>query len=290
MTIEAKQEIENVKHTYAYYPGCSLHSTAREYNVSTLAVCQTLGIELRELSDWICCGASSAHSTSHLLSLALPAHILKLAGENSLPLAVPCAMCFSRLKFTIHELKDKNILDLVSRTIGQRPDDSVVVEHLLQVLAHDDISFPIQRSLAGLKVACYYGCLLVRPQSVVDFDDEENPQIMDRLLMQMDAENIDWGLKTACCGASMPFARPDIVKKLSRRILSHAKESGADCVAVACPMCHSNLDMYQEKKTSLPIFYFTQLIGLALGFRPEEMLLDKHITDPLPLLRTKGLT
>jgi len=290
MTAELKQEIENTERAYAYYPGCSLHATAREYDASARAVCQKLGIELRELRDWICCGASSAHSTSHLLGLALPAHTLKLAEEAGLPLAVPCAMCFSRLKFTLHELKDKNVMDLVSRAIGQSPDGSVVVEHLLKVLSDENISLSVKRPLAGLKVACYYGCLLVRPQTVVDFDDEENPQMMDRLLVQLGAESIDWGLKTACCGASMPFARPDIVKKLSSRILSHARESGADCIAVACPMCHSNLDMYQEGNASLPIFYFTQLMGLALGFSPKEMLLDKHVTDPLPLLNTKGLT
>ncbi|MCJ7522078.1 MAG: CoB--CoM heterodisulfide reductase iron-sulfur subunit B family protein [Dehalococcoidia bacterium] len=286
-----------VEQVYSYYPGCSLHATAAEYDVSTRLVCQKLGVELRELEDWVCCGASAAHSTDHLLSLALPAHTLKQAEEKGLPLAVPCAMCFSRLKFTLHELENKDTLDLVSGAVGKELSTAVTVKHMLQVLADEDIPLPIVKPLSGLKVACYYGCLLVRPPEVVGFDDAENPQTMDHLIERLGAEAIDWGLKTSCCGAGVAFARLDVVLKLSHRILSLAQKSGADCVAVACPMCHANLDMYQKdmtakfgQKTELPVLYFTQLIGLSLGFSPKELLLDKHITNPLPMLREKKLT
>ena len=286
-----------VEQVYSYYPGCSLHATAAEYDVSTRLVCQKLGVELRELEDWVCCGASAAHSTDHLLSLALPAHTLKQAEEKGLPLAVPCAMCYSRLRFALHELENKETLDLVSRTIGRELSTAVTVKHLLQVLADEDIPLPIVKPLSGLKVACYYGCLLVRPPEVVGFDDAENPQTMDHLMERLGAEAIDWGLKTNCCGAGVAFARLDVVLKLSHRILSLAQKSGADCVAVACPMCHANLDMYQKDmtvklgwKTELPVLYFTQLMGLSLGFSPKELLLDKHITNPLPMLREKKLT
>ncbi len=282
---------------YSYYPGCSLHATAAEYDVSTRLVCQKLGVELRELEDWVCCGASAAHSTDHLLSLALPAHTLKQAEEKGLPLAVPCAMCFSRLKFTLHELENKDTLDLVSGAVGKELSTAVTVKPMLQVLADEDIPLPIAKPLSGLKVACYYGCLLVRPPEVVGFDDAENPQTMDHLIKRLGAETIDWGLKTSCCGAGVAFARLDVVLKLSHRILSLAQKSGADCVAVACPMCHANLDMYQKdmaakfgQKTELPVLYFTQLMGLSLGFSPKELLLDKHITNPLPMLREKKLT
>lgn len=294
--VESKGSKSVAERAYAYYPGCTLLTTAKEYDVSARLVCQRLGIDLRELEGWICCGASAAHSTTRLLSLALPAHTLKLAEEKGLPLAVPCAMCFSRLKFTVHEIEDKGTLDAVSRAIGQSLSNKVVVEPLLKVLADESISIPVERSLSGLKVVCYYGCLLVRPPAVVDFDDAENPQTMDQLMERLGAEAIDWGLKTTCCGAGMPFARPDIVLKLSHRILSLSKQSKADCVAVSCPMCHSNLDMYQKEMTAkygerieLPILYFTQLMGLALGFSPKELLLDKHFTDPLPMLRRKKL-
>jgi len=282
--------------TYSYYPGCSLHSTGAEFDVSARLVCQKLGIDLRELEGWICCGASAAHSTDHLMSLALPAHTLKLAEASGLPLAVPCAMCYSRLRFTLHEIKDRDTLDLVNRAIGTELGEPVAVESMLQVLADESISLPITKSLNGLKVACYYGCLLARPPEVVAIDDAENPQIMDRLIERLGAEVIDWGLKTSCCGAGVAFPRLDVVLKLSHRILSLAQRSGADCIAVACPMCHANLDMYQKDMTAkfkdntgLPVLYFTQLMGLALGLSPKELLLDKHFTDPLPVLREKEL-
>ena len=282
--------------SYSYYPGCSLHSTGAEFDVSARLVCQKLGIDLHELEDWICCGASAAHSTDHLMSLALPAHTLKLAEAKGLPLAVPCAMCYSRLRFTLHEIEDRDTLDLVNRAIGTELGKPVAVESMLQVLADESIPLPITKPLNGLKVACYYGCLLARPPEVVAIDDAENPQIMDRLIERLGAEVIDWGLKTSCCGAGVAFPRLDVVLKLSHRILSLAQRSGADCIAVACPMCHANLDMYQKDmaakfkdKTGLPVLYFTQLMGLALGLSPKELLLDKHFTDPLPVLREKEL-
>jgi len=282
--------------TYAYYPGCTLHSTAKEYDVSARLVCEGLGIELRELEDWTCCGASSAHSTSDLLSIALPARELQAAEEMGLPLAVACAMCFSRLKFAIHELNDQEIRGLVSDIIGGELRNAVEVVHLLQVLDEDREAILLKRPLTGLKVACYYGCLLVRPRDIVDFDDEENPQIMDRLIEALAAHSIDWGFKTECCGASLPLSRKDVVLTLSHRILYQAKQLGADCLAVACPMCHSNLDTTQrviEAKyrdgVGLPVLYFTQLVGLAMGFSPKQLLLNKHLTDPLPMLTEKGL-
>jgi heterodisulfide reductase subunit B len=174
------------------------------------------------------------------------------------------------MRFTIHELENKETLDLVSRTIGGELNNTATVESLLQVLANEDIPLPIAKPLSGLKVACYYGCLLVRPPEVVGFDDAENPQTMDHLIERLGAEAIDWGLKTSCCGAGVAFARLDVVLKLSHRILSLAQKSGADCVAVACP--------------------FTQLMGLSLGFSPKELLLNKHLTNPLPMLREKKLT
>jgi heterodisulfide reductase subunit B len=282
--------------SYSYYPGCSLHGTGVEFDASVRQVCRKLGIDLRELQDWVCCGASAAHSTDELMSLALPAHTLKQAEASGLPLAVPCAMCFSRLRITLHEIENKDTLDRVNRALGTQLGAPVAVESMLQVLADESLSLPIARSLEGLKVACYYGCLLARPPEVVGIDDAENPQIMDKLVARLGAEAVDWGLKTSCCGAGVAFPRLDVVLRLSHRLLSLAQSSGADCVAVACPMCHSNLDMYQKdmtakfgQKTALPVLYFTQLMGLALGLPPGDLLLDKHFTDPLPMLRDKGL-
>jgi len=282
--------------TYAYYPGCTLRSSAKEYDISARLVCQKLGIELRELEDWACCGASSAHTTSELLSIALPARELQAAEQVGLPLAVACAMCFSRLKHAAHDLADEAKLAQVSGILGKELRNSTQVVHLLQVIGGCINTVPLTRRLSGLKVACYYGCLLVRPREVMNFDDEENPQMMDRLIETLGAEAIDWDLKVACCGASLPLTRRDIVLKLSHRLLSQARQLGADCVAVACPMCHSNLDAYQKEmeteygeRLGLPILYFTQLVGLALGFSPKQLHMDRHFTDPMPMLRDKGL-
>lgn len=282
--------------TYAYYPGCTLHSSAKEYDISARMVCEKLGIRLQELESWACCGASSAHNASQLLSVALPARELQAAEQAGLPLAVACAMCFSRLKYAAHELVDKTRLAQMSQILGKEFRNTTEVIHLLQVIKNVSDKIPLKRPLSGLKVACYYGCLLVRPREIVNFDDDENPQIMDRLIDALGAEAIEWDFKVSCCGASLPLSRHDIVLKLSNRILSQAKQLGADCVAVACPMCHSNLDAYQKEmeaeyknKLDLPILYFTQLIGLALDFSPKQLHLGKHFTDPLPMLRGKGL-
>ncbi len=282
--------------TYAYYPGCTLKSSAKEYDVSSRLVCEALGIELRELEDWICCGASSAHSTDPLLAMALPVHALQAAGEMGLSLAVTCAMCFSRFKITLNELGDKTKLEAIRGVIGEDIRQDVEVLHLLKVLDEQREDMPWRRSLEGLKVACYYGCLLVRPREIVDLGDEENPQIMDWLIQASGAETIEWAFKTECCGASLPLTRLDMVLKLSHRLLFQAKQGGADCMAVACPMCHSNLDIHQKEMKAkyqddfeLPVLYFTQLLGLALGFSPKQLGLDKHFTDTLPMLRSKGI-
>ena len=282
--------------TYAYYPGCTLHSSAKEYDVSTRLVYQKLGIELRELPDWSCCGASSAHSSNQLLGLALPARNLHIAEEMGLPLAAACALCFSRLKIATHKLRDEATRAEISDILGQKIQGTAEVVHLLQIVEAQKDSLPITKPLKDLRVACYYGCYLVRPREIAGLGSSENPQIMDNLVAALGAEAIDWPLKTECCGASLPLTRPDIVIKLCQRLLKQAKQHGADCLAVACPMCHSNLDTKQKQMqtrssddTSMPIFYFTQLMGLAMGFTPRQLLLDKHFTDPLSLLKEKGL-
>jgi heterodisulfide reductase subunit B len=294
--IEKSKTATAVKTTYAYYPGCSLHSSAREYDVSTRLVAGALGIELKELEGWICCGASAAHSTDHLLGLALPAHNLKLAAEAQLPIAVPCAMCFSRLKYTVDALKDAGKKAKIERALDARIEKAVAVISILQAF---DVNIPeekIGKPLNGLKVACYYGCLLARPKEITGVDDENNPLMMDRIMTRLGAEPIAWGLKTECCGASLTLTRPDMVVQLSHRILALAKNLGADCLAVACPMCQMNLDTQQKaiekkygEKPGIPVIFFTQLIGLALGISPEKLLLNRLITDPMSLLADKGL-
>ncbi len=281
---------------YAYYPGCTLHSTAKEYDVSARAVCKQMGIELQELEGWTCCGASSAHTTNEMLATTLPARDLRSAEATGLPLAVACAMCFNRLKHTQHALADQAVADRTARAIGGSLANKTEVVHLLQILDERRNSLAITRPLKGLQVASYYGCLLVRPHEITEFDDPENPQMMDRLMAALGAQPLEWDFKTACCGASLPLSRQDIVVKLSYRILGQAKKLGADCVAVACPMCQMNLDAYQNEMTkqygaklNMPVLYFTQIAGLAMGLTPAALDLDKHFTDPMPMLKNKGL-
>jgi heterodisulfide reductase subunit B len=281
---------------YAYYPGCTLHSTAKEYDVSARAVCKQMGIELQELEGWTCCGASSAHTTNEMLATTLPARDLRSAEATGLPLAVACAMCFNRLKHTAHALADKEIMDRTAKAIGGSLSNKTEVVHLLEIMYDRRKSMTVSRPLKGLKVASYYGCLLVRPREITQFDDPENPQMMDKLMVTLGAQPLEWDFKTACCGASLPLSRQDIVVKLSSRILIQAKRLGADCVAVACPMCQMNLDAYQNEmekqsgqKINMPILYFTQIAGLAMGLSPRALDLDKHFTDPMPMLKNKGL-
>lgn len=281
---------------YAYYPGCTLQSTSREYDVSTRLLCQAMGIELRELEDWTCCGASSAHVTSHLLSVSLPARDLHIAEGMGLPLTTPCPACFTRLKGAALDLSDAGLLETVREIIDRDFHNNVEVLTLSEVISRNGASLPLKRYLRGLKVACYYGCLLTRPEAVAEADSVENPQVLDRLMKMVGAEPIDWAFKTECCGASMPFPRPDIVVKLSHKILANAKGNGADCLVVACPMCHANLDMRQGEiegryhdGVGMPIIYFTQLLALAAGIPASDLLFDKHFVDPLPLLKEKGL-
>lgn len=282
--------------TYAYYPGCTLHSTAKEYDVSARAVCKQMGIELQELDGWTCCGASSAHTTNENLAIALPARDLRSAEAKGLPLAVACAMCFNRLKVTAHAIADKEKLESTTKAIGGSLANTTEIVHLLQILYERRKSMTVSKPLKGLKVASYYGCLLVRPHEITQFDDPENPQMMDKLMIALGAQPLEWDFKTACCGASLPLTRKDIVVRLSYRILSQAKQLGADCVAVACPMCQMNLDAFQNememqygKKINMPVLYFTQIAGLAMGLSANALDLNKHVTDPAPMLRNKGL-
>jgi len=282
---------------------------AREYDRSLKLVAAKVGLELRELDDWTCCGSSGAHSTDELLALALPARNLALAEAAGWPVLAPCALCFNRMKVTQHELRDPVLREKVERVLaggqqsavsdqrsavsGQRSAISTLrVDSLLQALSGDEmlaaIEAAVTRPLAGLKVVSYYGCLLVRPPEIVQPDSLENPQTMDRLVQRLGAQALDWPFKTECCGGGLAMTRTDIVLELSRRLLRMARDLGADAIAVACPVCHSNLDARQGQIKAkfgddfrMPILYVTELMGLAFGFSPKELMIDKHLTDAM---------
>lgn len=282
---------------YAYYPGCSLHSTAREYDRSLRAVCEKAGIELEEVKNWICCGSSWAHPTSKLLSLALPLKNLAEIEKSGLrEVIVPCAACFSRFKIAQHEIdSEPQLAAEVEGIIEHKFGDGVKVYHPLDILSNNTglsrLTELVKNNLSGLRVVCYYGCLLTRPPKATEFDDCEYPQSMDRILEAVGVPTLDWSYKTDCCGASFALTRTEIVLKLSHDILEGAKSVGADVIAVACPMCQSNLDTRQEEieekyQTTyhLPILYFTQLMGLAFDIAAEKLLLKSHLVDTEDLL------
>lgn len=282
---------------YAYFPGCSLSSTAEEYDISTRLVCRALGVELVEIPDWICCGASAAHMTDRLLSLALPIKTLAWAEKEGLELVAPCAACFGRLKQANLAVRDTpRLLREVNALVGEDYKAQVHVWHPLEVIVHrvglETVRERVKRPLDGLSIVPYYGCLLNRPKGMAEYDDPENPTSMDDLLEALGATVPYWSYKMECCGASLSLTHTEIVLKLSGDILREAQEVGADGIAVACPMCHSNLDMRQreiekrrERAFGLPVLYFTQLLGLALGFNAEELALDRHFVSPREMLR-----
>jgi heterodisulfide reductase subunit B len=285
--------------SYLFFPGCSFDSTSGDYQLSTKAVARALGLEIPELPGWTCCGSTPAHQESELLSLALPARNLQSAAGNTL--AVCCAACFNRLKTANHKLANSSkARSAVAEVLGSDYDGSTPVKHMLDILVRDiglaKIAKQVCKPLRGLKVAAYYGCLLVRPPAITQFDDPENPRILDDLLAAAGATPVDWSHKTECCGAGYSVTDADIVRNLSREILAMARDAGADCIATACGMCQLNLDLRQgdiEKqsgeKFGLPVFYFTQLLGLAFGLKPRELGLRRMVVSPGKLLADKGL-
>jgi heterodisulfide reductase subunit B len=276
----------------SYYPGCSLEGTAADYAASIAAVTPLLGLELAELEDWNCCGASAAHSLNHQLSFELPARNLALARQAGRDVVVPCALCFNRLKAAEKE-QDR-------REVSGSPGNGVKIWDLLDFLTQESflsiLEKEVVRPLTGLKAVGYYGCLASRPPAITDKTDWENPKDLERLLQVLQAEPIDWSYKTDCCGAGLAMPRPDIIDTLVDRLYDRALAAGAECFVVACQMCQANLDLSQERISNksgkdyyLPVFYFTELIGLALGHPEAGNWLARHLVDPRPLLKDKGL-
>jgi heterodisulfide reductase subunit B len=279
---------------YAYFPGCSQESTAEEYNRSLRAVAGRLdAMELVEMHDWNCCGATPAATVNPLLPHALAARNLAIAEEMGMEMVAPCAACYKNMNKASHSLNDDPDLKArVNRTLdGHQVGCAPKVRHPIDVLVNDVgvDNVPVAKPLQGLKVASYYGCLITRPSG--GFDDPERPQSMDRLMEALGAEAVDWPYKTKCCGGAIYMAEEDISFRLSADVLAHAKAAGANAVAVGCPFCQLLLDLYQDKLESikgttfdLPIMFFSQLMGLAMGLDRAQLGLEKLIVSPFGLL------
>jgi heterodisulfide reductase subunit B len=255
-----------------------------------------LGIELVELDDWNCCGASSAHTLDHELGLALPGRNVALAQQAGLDMVIPCPACYQHCRDAdIRMREDEAWRERMEQILQFHYEGGARPRHLLEVLSNDldkrELEEKVTKPLKGLKVASYYGCVLVRPPELTGWDDPEHPVTMDQLMTVLGAETIDWSYKVDCCGASLTLSRGDIVAELSTKIVEGAAEAGADCIVSACGMCEINLDTRQAPRSreKMPIFYLTELMALAFGLPRVEKWLRRHSVDPRPLLRKRGL-
>ena len=273
---------------YPFYPGCSMHSSAREYLDSFEAISRYFGVELEEVKGWTCCAPTAVHGISQLLSISIPAANLALIEADGKDcVVVPCAACYSRFKCAAFEIAEsKDTAEKVNDCIGHEFKNSVKIIHPLEI--YTDIKHElVVTELSKVNVVAYYGCLLTRPPDVKQFDDCENPQSMDNILRKLGLNVLDWSYKTDCCGATFNLTNKDVFLKLTGKILEEAKNAGADIIAVACPLCQVNLDSYQFEKKSpnIPIFYFSQLIGLAYGVNAQELGLPKQFVNGEEVIR-----
>lgn len=283
--------------TFAIYEGCSLHSTAKEYNESARAVFSHLGMKIQSIKGWTCCGTSSKISSKGIVGTAIPfRNLVQAEKDGQHEVLVPCAACFYRLKDALHEFRANEEVQKKLNTIMEYTyKDTVKVLHPLEILSQKEymqlITQKVRTPLQGIKTVAYYGCLITRPPKIMEIPDYEYPRSMDRILKKIGMEVLDWSHKTECCGASYSLTRTDIVLELSGKILKEAHERGADVIATACPLCQGNLDMRQSEvakatgtRYNIPILYFTQLMGLAFGISEEELSLGSHIVSTAPLL------
>lgn len=285
--------VEGAESAIAYYPGCSLESTASEFDASTRAVAEAIGLPLVEPDGWVCCGSSPAHKADPEAALRLPMENLSLVERSGFKeVTMPCAACFNRHKAAQYEIRNHNeAKGKMDAALGYDYQDrvhvSTVAEAIFEHVGVDELHQKVQKPLEGLNLVCYYGCLLTRPPKVTEAKHPENPTDMDELMKALGANVKDWSYKTACCGASHSAVRPDIVINLSSNIIKHARQAGADAIVVACPLCHLNLDarqMQMDVEAPMPILYFTQVMALALGLPDNKLMLKKNLVDPRPLL------
>jgi heterodisulfide reductase subunit B len=277
---------------YSYYPGCAQHGTAVDYRMSVEAVFKRLGIELEEIRNWNCCGA--LHVDDRTTRIALSARTL--SSSNGLEIATPCNLCYSNLMRTNTALEDLMLKNTINGALVTKYEGNTKPKHLLEVVVKDlglaELAEQVKKPLK-IKAVPYYGCLLTRPEN--KFDSPENPKSLDNLIAVLGAEPVKYFYKTKCCGGPILITNEDLALTLARDLLVMAKESGADCMVVTCPMCHLQLDGKQKAveakyniRIDIPIIYFTQLIGIAMGIPPKELGLDKHLVSTEKFIEMVG--
>lgn len=272
-----------------YYPGCALRGTSKEYDISLRKGNDALGVPMPEVDDWNCCGASAGHMTHHKLTIALNVRNLALAEAQGFDdILAPCPLCSKALIAAQQEVKEKPALkDEILSIIEMPYEGKVQVLNYLQVVEkyyREILPGKVKHVFGNLKAACYYGCVLVRPPKLLQFDDAERPTSMEGIVNLLGFQTVDWAMKVECCGGGLTLSRADIVVKLCRDLLRDAKAAGADFIVAACPMCHANLDLRQsgiakryEERYGMPIVYLSELIGIAIGMRPADLPFEKHL-------------
>jgi heterodisulfide reductase subunit B2 len=271
-----------------YYPGCALHGSSNDYGSSVQACLSALGVQLREIDDWICCGATAAHSLNHKLAVSLPARNLAIAQRDGFAeLLAPCPMCSmvlmkARSALSASETLRREVSEIVELDVSDKVDVLNLIQ-IFQKIGLENIKQMAVRQLTEFRPACYYGCLLTRPPETLRFDDCENPSSMETILAALGAQPVQWNFKTECCGAGLTIADENTMLDLSHKILDNAGRHGANCIVVACPMCHVNLDMKQadvERRFDchhdLVVYYLSDLVGLALGLDESKLGIDRH--------------
>ncbi len=275
---------------YAYFPGCSLHATSRAYDESIRAIAAVAEIDLEEVDDWNCCGATAYMNVNEAFSHCLTARNLALAEKQSDQIVSPCSACYTNLRKTHRYLDEysefREQIDVALAEADLKYEGDLRVRHFLEVIVEDlgldRIAELSTRPLEGLKVAPYYGCQIVRPLGIDD--DPDRPMMLDYLLTALGATPVEFPMKTVCCGGSLMGTQEDVALRLCRNLLLCAQHHGADVIAVTCPLCQINLDAYQGRINSrydanfrFPVLYFTQLMGIAFGVSAEALGLSRGI-------------
>jgi heterodisulfide reductase subunit B2 len=282
----------------AYYPGCSLKQTSGIYDQQSVKVFKALGINLKEIDDWNCCGATSAGKYDDFLAIAMPARNIGIAeNEGFDEIIIPCSACYSRTLVAQARINDDAVLkDEINADIEKKIDGSLKVSSILEVflplVESGELKKKATRKLKQLKPVCYYGCMLTRfSYNVAVPDNVENPQGMEKVLKALGIKAIDWNCKTDCCGASAAVNDSDTSLNLMARIMNDALARGANCMVTTCPMCQLNMDAYQEAycekhgiSERLPVYFITEIVGMALGMGADELLIDTHITPSTELI------
>lgn len=278
-----------------YYPGCTLYTKAKPLNTSLLASFSALGVELKELPHWYCCGTTFTLARDNRMSLIAPVRILAKAQDQDGRVLVPCSICYNTLKRANYMLKqDTEALNIINEHLEESYDGNEEVIHPLEFLRGNKelVTSNIKIDLKGLQIGCYYGCLLLRPEEEIQFDDPESPTILEEFVSLIGGTPISFPLKVECCGSYLVVNSPEAAVEASFKLLKNARGNGAEALVTSCPLCHYNLDALQKKIGAahpgfkeMPIFYFSQLLALALGVEEKNLGLEQNKVSPINLLK-----